>query len=65
MAARKTHMGRWSKDEIKLLKKLYRNTETAKVAKKIGRPLQAVKKKASRLGLRKTKSYMRALGQKV
>ena len=33
------------------------------VAAKLGRPTEAVKKKASRMGLRKTKKYMKTLGR--
>ena len=45
--------GRWSKDEIKLLKKLYAGTPTEKVAKKVGRSLPAVRYRAHLLGLKR------------
>ena len=54
---------RWSDDEVKLLKKLFPNNPTAKIAAKLNRPTDAVKKKASRMGLRKTKKYMKSLGR--
>ncbi len=55
--------GFWSKDDIKLLKKLFPNNPTAGIAAKLKRPTDAVKKKASRMGLRKSKSYMKSLGR--
>jgi hypothetical protein len=38
-------------------------TVTADVASPLGRPTEAVKKKASRMGLRKSKRYMKSLGR--
>ncbi len=55
--------GLWTSADIKMLKKLFQNISTAAVAKKLGRPLDAVKKKASRMKLRKSKSYMKKLGK--
>ncbi len=55
--------GLWSKSDISLLKKLFSNNSTAKIAAKLGRPTEAVKKKASRMGLRKSKRYMKSLGR--
>ena len=55
--------GPWTANDIKLLKKLFKNNPTAAVAAKLGRPTDAVKKKASRIGLRKAKSYMKTLGR--
>ena len=46
-----------------LLKKLFPSNPTAKVAAKLKRPTDAVKKKASRMGLRKSKKYMKSLGR--
>ena len=59
----KKKLGLWSKSDISTLKKLFGANSTADVAKKLGRPLDAVKKKASRMGLRKTKKYMKTLGR--
>ena len=59
----KKKRGLWSKDDVKLLRKIFRNTSTADVAKQLGRPLDAVKKKASRMGLTKSKKYMKSLGR--
>ena len=55
--------GTWTKDDLKLLKKLFRNNSTADVAAELCRPLDAVKKKASRMELCKAKSYMKKLGR--
>ena len=55
--------GLWSKTDIKTLKKLFSNNPTAKVAARLKRPFDAVKKKASRMGLRKTRKYMKSLGR--
>ena len=62
-ARRKLTKGLWSKSDISLLKKLFPSNATAKIAKKLGRPTDAVKKKASRMGLRKSKKYMKSLGR--
>ena len=55
--------GLWSKSELSLLKKLFPSNPTAKIAAKLKRPTDAVKKKASRMGLRKSKKYMKSLGR--
>ena len=60
---KKVTKGTWTKDDLKLLKKLFGNNLTSEVAKALGRPYDAVKKKAARMGLRKSKSYMKKLGR--
>ena len=45
------------------LKKLFPNRPTAEVAAELGRPTEAVKKKASRMGLKKSSRYMKSLGR--
>jgi len=60
---RKAAKGLWTGDDVKLLRKLFSTTPTSKVAKELGRKTDAVKKKASRMGLRKSKKYMRSLGR--
>ena len=62
-AKKKAIKGLWSKSEVSLLRKLFPNNPTAKIAAKLGRPTDAVKKKASRMGLRKSKKYMKSLGR--
>ena len=57
--------GYWSKDDVRTLKKLFPNMATADVAKELGRPVEAVKKKASRMGLTKSRKYLKAMGRTV
>jgi hypothetical protein len=61
--ARNQTRGTWSKDDLKELKKLFPDRPTAEVAASLGRPTEAVKKKASRMGLKKSRRYMRSLGR--
>ncbi|MEJ2705126.1 MAG: hypothetical protein P8Z79_22025 [Sedimentisphaerales bacterium] len=56
-------IGLWSKSDVALLKRLFPNNRTATVAAKLGRSLDTVKKKASRMGLKKSKKYMKSLGR--
>ena len=60
---KKTVKGLWSKSEINLLKKLFSTNPTAAIAAELGRPVDAVKKKASRMKLRKSKKYLRSIGR--
>ena len=53
----------WTKAEVSLLKKLFPTNPTSKIAKKFGRKTDTVKKKASRMGLRKTKRYLKSIGR--
>ena len=53
----------WTSSEVNLLKKLFSNNPTAKIAAKLKRKTDAVKKKASRMGLRKSKRYLKTLGR--
>jgi len=55
--------GLWSKSDLSLLKKLFPSNPTAQIAAKLERPTDAVKKKASRMGLRKSKRYLKSLGR--
>jgi hypothetical protein len=61
--ARSNTKGSWTKDDVKQLKKLFPDRPTAEVAVKLGRPTEAVKKKASRMGLKKSRRYMKSLGR--
>jgi len=63
MAKKKPVKGLWSKSEVSLLKKLFQSNSTAKVAARLGRSTDTVKKKASRMGLKKTKKYLKSLGR--
>jgi hypothetical protein len=61
--ARRDTKGSWTRDDVKQLKKLFPDRPTAEVAAELGRPTEAVKKKASRMGLKKSRKYMRSLGR--
>ncbi|MCF7973652.1 MAG: hypothetical protein K9N55_07545 [Phycisphaerae bacterium] len=63
MAKKTLTKGLWTKEDLKVLKSMFANNPTADVAAKLGRPTEAVKKKASRMGLSKTKKYMKTLGR--
>ncbi len=56
--------GLWSKDDVKLLKKLFPNRRTQDVADQLGRSLTSVQKKATKMGLKKAKKYLKSLGRK-
>ena len=55
--------GSWTKKETGLLAKLFPKTPTSRIAKKLRRSTDTVKKKASRMGLRKAKSYLKSIGR--
>ena len=63
MAKKKLVKGLWSKSEVSLLRKLFLSNPTAKVAAQLGRPTDTVKKKASRMGLKKSEKYLKSLGR--
>jgi hypothetical protein len=63
MAKKRIPRGQWSKGDISMLKKLFPVTPTSKIAKKMGRKTDAVKKKASRMGLKKSKAYLKRIGR--
>jgi hypothetical protein len=63
MAKKKLVKGLWSKSEVSLLRKLFSNNPTAKVAARLGRSTDTVKKKASRMKLKKSKKYLKSLGR--
>ncbi|MFA5252187.1 MAG: hypothetical protein WC454_06350 [Phycisphaerae bacterium] len=60
---RKKAVPMWSVRDINLLKKLFPSNPTSKIAKKLKRKVDAVKKKASRMGLAKAKKYLKSLGK--
>ncbi|MBN1806593.1 MAG: hypothetical protein JW837_15195 [Sedimentisphaerales bacterium] len=61
--SKKNIKGLWSKSDLNTLKKLFPNNPTAKISSMLGRPNDAVKKKASRMGLRKSSRYLKSLGR--
>ena len=62
-AASKKTKGLWSTSDVSLLKKLFPTNPTSTVAKKLGRKTDAVKKKASRMKLKKSKAYLKKIGR--
>ena len=54
--------GIWSKDELKVLKKLFGNTGTKEIAAKLNRKSKSVEARAYSLGLKKTKKYLKSKG---
>ncbi len=60
---KKAPKGLWSKADVSLLKKLFPANPTSKIAKQLKRKTDAVKKKASRIGLRKSKKYLKSIGR--
>jgi len=55
--------GLWTAAEVALLRKLFPTNPTSMIAKQLGRKTDAVKKKASRMKLRKSKRYLRSIGR--
>jgi hypothetical protein len=53
----------WSTRDVNLLKKLFPTNPTSKIAAQLRRKTDAVKKKASRMGLKKSKKYLKSLGK--
>ena len=60
MAKRKR---KWTREEIKYLKKVFRNMRTADVAKRMKRTVSSVQQKATILRLKKTKKYLKSIGR--
>ncbi len=60
---RKLTRKRWTREEIKYLKKVFRNMRTADVAKRMKRAVSSVQQKATILGLKKTKKYLKSIGR--
>ncbi|MGA2092311.1 MAG: hypothetical protein ABSH16_02740 [Sedimentisphaerales bacterium] len=63
MAKKRTPKGRWSSQDLSALRRMFPTTPTSKVAQKVGRKLDAVKKKASRMGLKKARAYLKRIGR--
>lgn len=55
----------WTKEEVKALRKLFGNNSNAEVAQELDRTPKSVERKAAKLGLRKTKKYLRSIGRPV
>ena len=54
--------GEWSKEDIKVLKKLFCNTSSKDIAKKLNRKSKSVEAKGYQFGLKKTKKYLKSMG---
>ena len=65
MVEKKLHKGVWTKSELDLLIKLFPDYPTAEIAAQLGRPNIAVKKKASRIGLRKSEQRLKSIGRNI
>lgn len=63
MARKKLVTGTWTLDQVKILKKEFPNSHTAEVAEQLNRSIDTVKKKASRMGIKKSKRYLKTLGR--
>ncbi len=57
--AKKRIYKRWSKEDIKILKKYFPHMSTQKMAESLGRATDSVGSKANELGLKKTEKYHR------
>jgi len=55
--------GPWSKDAVKILKRIYRNASDKDVARELCRSVHSVRAKARALGLTKTKKYLKSIGR--
>ena len=53
----------WTVGEVRTLRKLFGNASNRTVAVALDRTPKAVERKASKLGLTKTKKYLRSLGR--
>jgi len=64
-SAAKVVTGLWSSSEVSTLKKTYSNMSTRKVAEKLGRTTKAVEIKAFKMGLHKSKKYLREVANRL
>lgn len=55
--------GPWEADELRAMRKGFGSMSTSEMAAILGRPVENVKKKASRMRLYKTKAYLATLGR--
>lgn len=60
--AKKLVTGVFSKEETKTLKKMFPNTSTKEIAKKLNRKPKSVEAKSSNLGLKKSTKYLKKAG---
>ena len=55
----------WTREDVRTLKKLFGGQSNAAVAVVLGRTPKSVERKAAKLGLSKTKRYLRSIGRSV
>lgn len=55
----------WSREDVRSLKRVFRNNSNVEVARLLDRTPKSVERKASKIGLTKTKKYLRSLGRSV
>lgn len=53
----------WTKEEVRTLRTLFRNSSNLEVAQVLQRTPKSIERKASKVGLTKTKKYLRSLGR--
>jgi len=53
----------WTREEIRTLKSLFRSRSNTDVSQVLQRTPKSIERKAARLGLTKTKKYLRSLGR--
>lgn len=53
----------WTREEVRTLKQIFGNASNATVAARLGRTAKAVERKAAKVGLTKTKKYLKSLGR--
>lgn len=53
----------WTPNEVKTLRKIYKDTPTKDIARRFSRTVSSIQAKAGDLGLKKTKMYMKKMRQ--
>jgi len=53
----------WTREEVRTLRSLFRGRSNVEVAQLLDRSAKAVERKAAKMGLTKTKKYLRSLGR--
>jgi FixJ family two-component response regulator len=56
---------KWTQNEVRVLKTVFRGFSNSSVSMVLERSPKAVERKAAKLGLKKTKKYLRKLGRSV
>lgn len=56
-------MPRWSKDELRLLRRLYPTTSNTEIARRLGRSVKSVSSKGAALGIKKTETRLETMGR--